>query len=71
MISYYMTHKGKLYYCHLCGSPSWSIVALKIDGIEVQFCDECWRPEYVTLAQSKDVELKGDEKVNENMGLSN
>ena len=70
MISYTMTHKGKLYACHICGTPSWSIIALKIDGVEVQFCDDCWKPEYATLAKPKDMELKVDEKINENVDLS-
>ena len=70
MSYYWTTQKGKMYICSLCNNISPSIVALKIDNVEVQFCGECWKSEYVTLAKSKDVELKPDEKVNENVELS-
>lgn len=56
MINYYWTEsKGKMYLCHICGSTFPQIIAQQIDGVEVQFCDECWKPEYVTISQNKNV----------------
>lgn len=64
MISYYWTQKkGKMYLCHLCKDTFPAIIVLKIDNVEVQFCDNCWKPEYRSLSK--------DKNVNENVDLSN
>ena len=59
MINYYMTRKGKMYLCHNCGITVPSVIVMRIMGMDVQWCGECWKPEYRHL----------NENVNENEAL--
>ena len=42
MRSYIWTEKGKAYFCYACGETNPFVLALLVNGVEMQFCRDCW-----------------------------